>query len=76
MVPPKVLTCPFRSYTLYICIYIKHYGQVNTLRLKSSVSSKWASKLTPLGAPFILQLMVHNVCDFLAIAYYCVRVNI
>ena len=74
MVPPKVLTCPFRSYTLYI--YKALWASINTQRLKSSVSSKWASKQPPLGVPFILQLMVHNVCDFLAIAYYCVRVNI
>ena len=53
--PPKVFTCPFRSYlhfsrAEFTCpvahnnITILYYGQVKLLRLKSSVTSKWASK--------------------------------
>ena len=33
-----------------------YYGQVNSLRLKSSVASKWGKK-TPLGVTFILLAM-------------------
>ena len=36
-------------------ISISYYVQVNSLRLKSSVTLKWASK--QLGVPFILLLM-------------------
>ena len=36
-----------------------YYGQVNSLRIKSSVASKWASKLLGEGVTFILLAMVH-----------------
>ena len=40
-------------------ITTSYYGQVNSLLLKSSVASKWASKLL-WGVPFILLVMVHQ----------------
>ena len=51
---PNVITCPFPSYICSILavanllahnnITISYYVEVNSLRLKSSVTSKWASK--------------------------------
>ena len=41
MVPPKVFTYPFRNKI----IYHKLLCAINSVRLKSSVSSKWTSKL-------------------------------
>ena len=46
-----------------------YYGQVNSLRLKSSVTSKWASKRL-WGVTFILLAMVHLVPMF-AVAGIC-----
>ena len=44
---------------IYITFQPSYYGQVNSLRLKSSVVWKWASK-DLLGVPFILLLMVQD----------------
>ena len=41
-------------------ITISYCGQVNSLRLKSSVASKWADKQLWKGGPFILLVKVHN----------------
>ena len=37
-----------------------YYGQVNSLRLKSSAASKWASKHLPLVVTIILLALVHK----------------
>ena len=39
-------------------LWLCYYGQVNSVRLKYNVASKWASK-NHWGIPFILLLMVH-----------------
>ena len=44
---------------IYITFQPSYYGQVNSLRLKTSVAWKWASK-DLLGVPFILLLMVQD----------------
>ena len=44
-----------------------YYGQVNSLRLKSSVVSKWAYE-TPLGVTFILLAIVHILWTIYPIA--------
>ena len=50
--------------------------QVNSLRLKSSVASKWASKHVPLASPFILMLMVHKYPKIIPFDKYILSHNI
>ena len=44
--------------------WLCYYGQVNSVRLKWSVASKWVSK-TLWGVPFILMLFEHKVMQIL-----------
>ena len=69
MIPPKILQLAIsKLHSILVVpnllvhnnITISYYGQVNSLRLKSSVDSKWASKHI-WEVPFILILMVHSI---------------